>query len=45
MMIFQMSNSEQAVEIAGRAEELVCCLVKMVSWDPHDGMHHMKDLY
>ena len=37
MTIFQMLNSEQAIEVAGRAEELVCCLVKMAPWCPHGG--------
>lgn len=35
---FQMSSSEQAVEVAGRADELVCCLVRMEHWSCHDGL-------
>ena len=37
--IFKMLNSEQAVEAAGRAEEIVCCLVKMTQWGCYDGIH------
>ena len=39
IVIFQMRNSEQAVEVAGRAEELMCCLVRMAPWGCHYGQY------
>lgn len=38
---FEMLNSEQAVEAAGRAEEIVCCLVKMTQWGCYDDLSRL----
>lgn len=42
---FQMSNSEQTIEAAGKVEELVCCLVRMapLGLGCHNGLYHMFD--
>ena len=34
-----MLKSEQVMEVASWAEELMCCLVRMAPWGCHDGLY------